>query len=86
MDTAFFLKRQNKDPNAGWTSFNEKYFKTDPDVSTVGYMPIILTLAHDVNFLNTVMQRIAQVAESFNQKYFVLTVDQALFPLLMELK
>lgn len=49
-------------------------------------MPITLTLAHDVNFLNTVMQRIAQVAESFNQKYVVLTVDQALFPLLMELK
>ena len=49
-------------------------------------MPIVLAPAHDVNTLNTVVQRIMQVAESFNQKHVVLTVDQALFPLLMELK
>jgi len=49
-------------------------------------MPIILAPAHDVNTLNIVVQRIVQVAESFNQKHVVLTVDQAFFPLLMELK
>ena len=86
MDTTFFLKRQNEDPKSGWTSFNEKHSKTDPEVSTVGYMPIILAPTHDVNTLNTVVQRIVQVAESFKQKHVVLTVDQALFPLLMELK
>ena len=86
MDTTFFLKRHNEDPKSGWTSFNEKHSKTDPKVSTVGYMPIILAPAHDVNTLNTVVQRIVQVAESFKQKHVVLTVDQALFPLLMELK
>lgn len=41
--------------------------------------------AHDVNTLNTVVQRIKEVAESFNQKHVALTVDQALFPILMEL-
>ena len=86
MDTTFFLKRHNEDPKSGWTSFNEKHSKTDPKVSTVGYMPIILAPAHDVNTLNTVVQRIVQVTESFKQKHVVLTVDQALFPLLMELK
>ena len=86
MNTTFFLKRQNEDPKSGWTSFNEKHSKTDPEVSTVGYMPIILALTHDVNTLNTVIQRIVQVAESFKQNHVVLTVDQALFPLLMELK
>ena len=49
-------------------------------------MPIILAPAHDVDTLNTVVQRIIEVAESFNQKHVLLTVDQALFPLLMELK
>lgn len=80
MDTAFFLKRQNEDPKSGRTSFNEKQSKTDPEVSTVGYMPVILAAAHDVNTLNTVVQRKGQVSESFNQERVVKTVDQALFP------
>ena len=69
MDTAFFLKRQKEDPKSGWTSLNEKHSKADPEVSTVGYMPIILAPAHDVNTLNSVVQRIVQVVESFNQKH-----------------
>jgi len=85
-DTAFFHKRQNEDTKSGWTSFNEKHPETESEVSTVGYMPIILAPAHDVDILNTVVQRIIEVAESFNQKHVVLTVDQALFPLLVELK
>ena len=85
-DMAFFHKRQNEDTKSGWTSFNEKHSETDSEVSTVGYMPIILAPAHDVDTLNTVVQRIIEVAESFNQKHVVLTVDQALFPILVELK
>jgi len=67
----------NENPKPGWTSFNEKHSKTDPEVSTVGYIPIILAPAHNVNTLNTVVQQIVQVAESFNQKHVVLMVDQA---------
>ncbi len=36
--------------------------------------------------LNSVVQRALYVAESLQQTYAVITVDQALFPLLMELK
>ena len=54
-DMTFFHKRQNKDTNSGWTSFNEKHSETDSEVSTVGYMPIILAPAHDVDTLNTVV-------------------------------
>ena len=39
-----------------------------------------------VRFLHRGKPRIIEVAKSFNQKHVVLTVDQALFPLLMELK
>jgi len=49
MDTTFFLESQNEDPKSSWTSFNERNSKTDPEVSTVGYMPIILAPAYDVN-------------------------------------
>ena len=87
MDTIFFLKRQNEDPKSSWRNFNEKHSKTDTEVSTVGYMPIILAPAYDVNTLNTVVQRIVQVPESFNKKHVALTVDQALFfPATHELK
>ena len=72
-DTTFFFKQQNEDLKSGWTSSNEKHSDTDPEVSAVGYMPIALAPAHDVNTLNTVVQRIMQVAESFNQKHVVLT-------------
>ena len=85
-DMAFFLERQNENPKSGWTSFNEAHSEINPEVSTVGHMPIVLAPAHDVDTLNTVVQRIKEVAESFNQKHVVLTVDQALFPILMKLK
>ena len=85
-DMAFSHKRQNEDTKSGWTSFNEKHFDTDSEVSSVGYMPIILAPAHEVDTSNTVVQKIVAVAESFNQKHAVLTVDQAIFPLLMELR
>ena len=39
-----------------------------------------------VRFLHRGKPRVIEVAKSFNQKHVVLTVDQALFPLLMELK
>ena len=58
VDTTFFLKKQNEDLKSGWTSLNEKHSKIDPEVSTVGYVPIILAPAHDVNTLNTVVQQI----------------------------
>ncbi|CAB3983002.1 Hypothetical predicted protein [Paramuricea clavata] len=85
-DKAFHMIRQYHDPKPGWTMFNEEHSETDLEVSTVGYMPIILALAHDVNTLNTVVRIMTQVAKLFGQRYIVLTVDQALFPQLMELK
>ncbi|KAL2094651.1 hypothetical protein ACEWY4_009370 [Coilia grayii] len=85
-DRAFHMKRQAQNPKPGWTRCNEEHSYTNPEISLVGYMPIIPAPAHDINTMNTVVRRIMQVAKSFNQSYAVLTVDQALFPLLMELK
>ena len=53
----FFLDRQNTDLKSGWTRFNEELSDTDAEISIAGFMPIVLTL-------NTVVNRIALVAES----------------------
>ena len=49
-------------------------------------MPIIQAPAHELDKLNTVVQRFIHVSSSFGQQYVVLTVDQALYCKLMELK
>lgn len=67
-----FENQSRKKENRGENSLGRTTMKSAP--------------AHDVDTSNTVVQRIIQVVESFNRKYVALTVDQALFPSLMELK
>jgi len=55
-------------------------------VTTIGYMPIIQAPAHELDTLNTVVQRFIHVSSSLGQKHVLLTVDQALYFKLMELK
>ena len=49
-------------------------------------MPIIQAPAHEIDTLNTVVQRCMYIAEKLNQPYTVITVDQALYFKLMYLK
>ena len=49
-------------------------------------MPIILAPAHEFDILNVVIRRCMFVSEHFGQAYTVITVDQALYCKLMELK
>ena len=55
-------------------------------MTTIGYLPIIQAPAHDIDTLNTIVQRALHILQALNQNYLVLTVDEALFPKLMELK
>ena len=52
----------------------------------MGYLPIIQTPAHHIDTLNTVVKRVLHVAQSIEQEHVVLTVDEDLYPKLMELK
>ena len=70
----------------GWTHFNQKNSTVDPPLTTVGYMPIIQAPAHEFDTLNTVVQCCKYVANTLGQQYVVLTVDEALYCKLMELK
>lgn len=68
-----------------WSAFNQALSKCDPDLTTVGYMPLIQAPAHDFDTLNIVVQRCMHISEKL-VKNTVITVDQALYFKLMDLK
>ena len=87
-DMSFFMIRHYKDDNEvrnNWTNFNKDFTLTkEHQKTTIGFMPIIQAPAHDLDTMNTVVQRALHVSKTLGQRYVVITVDQALFPLLME--
>ena len=85
-DIVFQMKRRTEYPKRGWSQYNQQMSDRDPESTTIGYMPIILSPAHEYDTLNTVIIRCKHVAESLGQPYVVLTADEALFCRLMELK
>ena len=86
-DMAFFIARQAKSgTKVGWTNFNQTISTDAHPVTSVGYMPIIQNPAHEYDTLNTVILRCRKIAQSLGQRYVVLTVDEALYCKLMELK
>ncbi len=69
-----------------WTLFNQNASTVNPEKTTVGYLPIIQSLASELDTLNTVIKRVLHVAKSMKQQHVVLMVDEALYPKLLELK
>ena len=85
-DMAFTLTRSSQQPMPSWTSFNQQVSTVNPEQTSVGYLPIIQAPAHELDTLNTVVMRVMHVSQSMEQEHVVLTVDEALYPKLMELK
>ena len=85
-DMAFIMKRAQENPKSSWSAFNQSVSEVNPEVTTVGYMPIIQAPAHELDTLNTVVRRCLHVSQALEQRYVVLTVDEALYCKLMELK
>lgn len=85
-DRAFFLRRQNSEIKPSWTLFNQSLPSEEPEQTAVGYLPIILAPAHELDTLNTAVKRCMAISSHFGQEHTVLTVDQALYCRLMELK
>jgi len=71
---AFHLHR-NTHNVVGWTTFNEKLTTTAPTQTAVGYLPILVTPAHEFDTLNTVVTRYIAISVHFDQQYTVLTVE-----------
>ena len=85
-DMAFILSRSSHKPMPSWTLYNQKASTVNPEKTTVGYLPIIQAPASELDTLNTVVKRVLHVAKSIKQQHIVLTVDEALYPKLLELK
>ena len=85
-DMTLIIERQNKETRASWSSFNQRLTSANQEITTIGYMPIIQAPAHDMDTLNTVVRRCMYVTSKLGQQYTVLTVDQALYYKLMDLK
>ena len=76
-DMCWLLTRSNFDLQPSWTKFNEKLCPEKQEVTTIGFLPIIKSPASDLDTLNTVVQRAMYVSKSLNQRFVVLTVDEA---------
>ena len=73
--------------STGWTGFNQSLSREEqPEVTKVGYMPIIQAPAHEMDTLNTVVKKGMHVSAALGQRYTIITVDQALYCKLVELK
>ena len=85
-DLAFFMQRQDSEVKDSWTVFNQFLSSDQTEQTAIGYLPIILAPAHEYDTLNTAVMRCLAISSYFGQKHTVLTVDQALYCRLMELK
>lgn len=85
-DMAFIMTRSLHEPMSSWTSFNQSVSTVNPEQTSIGYLPIVQAPANDIDTLNTVVMRVLHVAKSLQQEHVVLTVDEGLYPKLMELK
>ena len=57
-----------------------------PELTSIGYMPIVQAPAHHLDTLHTVILRCRCIARKLGQHHAVLTVDEALYCKLMERK
>ena len=89
-DMTFYLIRQEdeKQTRTSWTVFNKSASAGEnaPEQSTLGFLPMIQAPAHEFDTLNTAVKRCMHISEEMGQKFTVITVDQALYCKLMELK
>ena len=83
---AFILSWSSHKPMPFWTLFNQNASTVNPEKTSVGYLLIIQSPASELDTLNTVIKRVLHVAKSMEQQHVVLTVDEALYPKLLELK
>ena len=91
--TSFFFTRQYQamilyeHPNSRISLVILFVFDIALFTSHKAYLPIIQAPAHQLGMqLNTAVQWVSHVVQTLEQKHIVLTVDEALYPKLMEFK
>ena len=86
LDMAFIVTRDQDDERIGWTTFNQGISTDELEVTSVGFMPLILNPAHELITILTVLTRYISIADQLKQKFVILTVDQDFYCKLIELK
>ena len=80
------MRRQDSEIEPSWTVFDQSLSSEEREHTAVGYLPTILAPAHEFDTLNTIVKRCLAISSRFGQEHTVITVDQALYYRLMELK
>ena len=63
----------------GWTGFNTLLCKYIPDVSRVGYLPVIDASPTEYATINAILERSKEIADKLELRYAVLVFDEAVY-------
>ena len=64
----------------GWTGFNTMLYNHEiPNVSRVGYLPVIDATPTEYSTINTILIRSKEIADKLELKYAVLVFDEAVY-------
>lgn len=63
----------------GWTGFNTMLIEEIPEVSRVGYLPVINAPPTEYSTINEILKRSKNIAEKLDLQYAVLVFDEAVY-------
>ena len=70
----------------GWTGFNTVLFKDVPNVSRVGYLPVIDAPPTEYSTINAILKRSTEIADKLELKYAVLVFDEAVYAKIQQIR
>ena len=84
LDLAYILMKYicavNEEVIPGWTRFNTMLYNHEiPNVSRVGYLPVIDATPTEYSTINTILIRSKEIADKLELKYAVLVFDEAVY-------
>ena len=84
LDLAYVLVKHicstNEEVLPGWTGFNTMLCSNEiPDVSRIGYLPVIDASPTEYSTINTILTRSKEIADKLELKYAVLVFDEAVY-------
>ena len=63
----------------GWTGFNSRLVTNIPDLSNIGYLPVIDSPATDMATVNAVLKRSISISQHLQVPEIVLVFDEAIY-------
>ena len=73
------LKPLEKQSVPGWSAFNALISTNEPDITNIGYCPVIPSPPTEYSTVYTVMKTVQKMMRRLNQKHSVITFDEAIY-------